>query len=521
MPINTTTPISRILFIVPMAAAVSGCLFDNDGKSREEKLDRDLSTVISSQNLTGNPATGRSLPEISDAEAQLGMKLFFSKSLSGDQDTACVSCHHPALGGGDDLSLPIGVGADRPELLGPGRTHSGSTHPTVPRNAPTTFNIALWDHVLFHDGRVESIGKTAGMGGNDGQGIRTPDSALNTADADSGLTMSAAQARFPVTSAAEMRGHTYAPGDNTIIRTRLEQRLQNVGDSLNEINVDPDADSVNNWVNAFEAVYDATVPAEDIITFDRITSAIAAYENSQVFTSNAWADYVAGDQAALTLDEKAGAYLFFNGTERGGAGCASCHSGDFFTDEGFHNIAMPQIGEGKANGDNGHEDFGRMRETGIEGDKFAFRTPSLLNVEHTGPFGHAGAYDSLEAVIRHHLNPTQAIDDYFAAGGECSALAQNESDATCEDYSGGYAEENTRKVLAALEADQAEGTSLLTNTELSDRQVGYLVSFLEALTDPCLEDSACLSQWIPQDLDEEDGNRLNIIDQFESQLLAN
>ncbi|MAE33879.1 MAG: hypothetical protein CMH97_01250 [Oceanospirillaceae bacterium] len=182
---------------------------------------------------------------------------------------------------------------------------------------------------------------------------------------------------------------------------------------------------------------------------------------------------------------------------------------------------MPQIGEGKANGDNGHEDFGRMRETGIEGDKFAFRTPSLLNVEHTGPFGHAGAYDSLEAVIRHHLNPTQAIDDYFAAGGECSALAQNESNATCEDYSGGYAEENTRKVLAALEADQAEGTSLLTNTELSDRQVGYLVSFLEALTDPCLEDSACLSQWIPQDLDEEDGNRLEIIDQFESQLLAN
>ena len=76
-------------------------------------------------------------------------------------------------------------------------------------------------------------------------------------------------------------------------------------------------------------------------------------------------------------------------------------------------------------------------------------------------------------------------------------------------------------MLAALEADQAEGTSLLTNTELSDRQVGYLVSFLEALTDPCLEDSACLSQWIPQDLDEEDGNRLEIIDQFESQLLAN
>lgn len=521
MPINTTTLLLKALVILPMTAALSGCLFDNDGKTREEKLDRDLSAVISSQNLTGDPASGRSLPEISEPEAQLGMKLFFSKSLSGDQDTACVSCHHPALGGGDDLSLPIGVGADRPELLGPGRTHSGSTHPTVPRNAPTTFNIALWDQVLFHDGRVESIGKTAGMNGNDGQGIRTPDSAFNTADADSGLTMSAAQARFPVTSAAEMRGHTYAPGDNTVIRTRLEQRLQNAGDSLNEVNVDPDGDSVNNWVNAFEEVYDATVPAEDIITFERITSAIAAYENSQVFTDNRWANYIAGDAAALTVEEKAGAYLFFNGADRGGAGCSSCHSGDFFTDEGFHNIGMPQIGEGKGNGDNTHEDFGRMRETGNESDQFAFRTPSLLNVEHTGPFGHAGAYDSLEAVVRHHLNPTRAVDDYFSAGGTCATLAQNESDASCEDYSGGYAEENSRKVLTALEAEQAAGTSLLINTELSDSQINNLVAFLEALTDPCLEDTTCLSQWIPQDLDEEDGNRLEIIDQYESQLLAN
>ena len=94
MPINTTTLLLKALVILPMTAALSGCLFDNDGKTREEKLDRDLSAVISSQNLTGDPASGRSLPEISEPEAQLGMKLFFSKSLSGDQDTACVSCHH-------------------------------------------------------------------------------------------------------------------------------------------------------------------------------------------------------------------------------------------------------------------------------------------------------------------------------------------------------------------------------------------------------------------------------------------
>ena len=36
--------------------------------------------------------------------------------LGGDRDSACVTCHHPALGGGDALPLSIGVGADDPEL---------------------------------------------------------------------------------------------------------------------------------------------------------------------------------------------------------------------------------------------------------------------------------------------------------------------------------------------------------------------------------------------------------------------
>ncbi len=84
MLFKAITLISKVTLIIPAAAALSGCVFDNDGQSREEKLDRDLSTVITSQNLTGDPTTGRSLPEVTDAEAQLGMKLFFSKSLSGD-----------------------------------------------------------------------------------------------------------------------------------------------------------------------------------------------------------------------------------------------------------------------------------------------------------------------------------------------------------------------------------------------------------------------------------------------------
>lgn len=62
----------------------------------------------------------------------------------------------------------------------------------------------------------------------------------------------------------------------------------------------------------------------------------------------------------------------------------------------YHAIAMPQIGPGKGDGYDGHEDFERFRVTGDERDMFAFRTPPLRNVALSAPYGHSGAYDTLE-----------------------------------------------------------------------------------------------------------------------------
>jgi hypothetical protein len=179
-------------------------LFAACGDSDSPGTDESLRALMSERGLTGDASAGRNLPDIGDPLPQLGMKLFFTKALGGDFDAACVSCHHPALGGGDALSLSIGVGADDPDLLGPGRTHPQG--PLVPRNAPATFNMACWDSAIFWDGRAESLGKTSGANGDDGQGIRTPDSPLGTADPLEGDTLPTAQSRFPVTSDAEMRG---------------------------------------------------------------------------------------------------------------------------------------------------------------------------------------------------------------------------------------------------------------------------------------------------------------------------
>ena len=429
--------------------------------------------VIDAQGLTGNPAEGRNIPQIGDPLPQLGMQLFFSKGLGGQNDAACVTCHHPLLGGGDNLSLPIGVDADVEDLLGPGRVHSSAGHghdggPTVPRNSPTTFNVALWDAFIFHDGRIESLGKTAGANGADGQGIRTPDVAFGEVDPQA-QDLVQAQVLFPVTSREEMRGLFVEGEPNQVVRDSLVARW--VEQSL-----------PNTWEAEFQVAFGSSEPAVDLVTYANVTVAIAAYESSQVFVNTPWRAFVEGDDAAISNSAKRGALLFY-----GEGGCVACHSGDLFSDEQFHVLAMPQFGRGKGDGVLGDDDFGRFRETGVESDLYAFRTSSLLNVVATGPFTHAGAYPTLEGAIRHHLDPAQAIDGFDFTATELQPGIQAEN-----------AETNTRLALAQLQSLMDSGESALTTADLSDQQVSDLLAFVESLTDPCVLDAQCLAPWIPE-----------------------
>ena len=461
-----------------------------------------LRTIIANKNLTGDALKDRTIPDISDATAQLGMRLFFSKSLGGDRDSACVTCHHPTLGGGDNLSLPIGVGADNPDLLGEGRLHSSTATeydggPPVPRNAPTTFNLAAWDQTLFHDGRIESLGKTANTNGDDGLGIRTPDTTFGTADSLSdNTTLAAAQTRFPVTSKEEMKGFNHQDKNNQAIRDYLASRLGGYDAGVGEL-----ADT-GYWLSQFQtALGNANGTAKELITEQNVAFLLGEYERSQAFTDTPWRKYIEGNDDAISESAKQGALLFLNPPEKGGANCTSCHSGDLFSDESFHNIAMPQIGRGKGDGDDGSADFGRFRESKNEADKYKFRTPSLLNVEVTGPWSHAGAYTSLEAVIRHHSNPANAI-----AGYDFNQLTQPGIQNL------GNMSTNTQAALDKLEADRQAGLPELQDTNLSETQISQLVDFLKTLTDPCVKDRACLAKWIPNTADDPNGDQLDAID---------
>ena len=470
------------------------------------QLDIQLSQMIAQLNLNLHPQ--RDLPDISEAIPQLGKKLFFTKGLGGDFDSACVTCHHPALGGADQLSLSVGVDAINPDLLGRGRMHNNGL-PEVPRNAPTVFNAGFWDRGMFHDSRVESLNFVVGTNGSNGN-IRTPDSAFNTSDTNAGQNMAAAQARFPVTSAEEMRGTSFEAGNsNEDVRNHLAARIGDYGEGASEL-------GSNDWLVEFQQAFASNDSAENLISFDNIAHAIGEYERSMQFVNHPWQNYMDGELAAMTEQQKEGAVLFFSLPQDGGAGCAGCHSGQLFSDEQHHVVAFPQVGPGKGDGNNGDDDFGRARETSNDNDRYHFRTASLLNLNVTAPYGHSGSFDSLERVVRHYINPEESVEDYFNRDEQCQLDQFDdliESGATNCASLYPNAEANSELAVTKLEQEQQAQTSRLARIRLNDNEVDQLVSFLQALTDPCVENSACLSDWIPTLEEAADDHQLNAINQ--------
>jgi cytochrome c peroxidase len=159
----------------------------------------------------------------------------------------------------------------------------------------------------------------------------------------------------------------------------------------------------------------------------------------------------------------------------GQAGCSECHSGKFQTDHEFHAVAMPQIGPGKGDGADGHEDFGRERVTLDTADRYAFRTPSLRNVTLTGPWGHDGAYNDLSLAVRHQLAPVDSLLSYDRE----QAVLPYRQDLSEIDF---LVLDDPAAMNAIADACELEPVAM------SKRQLQFLLDFLWALTDPASVD---------------------------------
>lgn len=163
-------------------------------------------------------------------------------------------------------------------------------------------------------------------------------------------------------------------------------------------------------------------------TSANIGKAIAAYVSTLSSTPTRF------DQFAEELQSKGKSNILTNAEQKGlslflsrEAACANCHSGPFFSNKEFHNIATGIGGQ-----DNGRSEVletvirdifnclgefsDAKREECVELNyinrnkhqlKGAFKTSSLRNISKTGPYMHDGRFDTLDKVIEHYNKASQ------------------------------------------------------------------------------------------------------------------
>lgn len=398
------------------------------------------------------PITDELYHPYDENRAQLGQKLFYDPLVSGNRNISCATCHHPDLASADGLPLGIGEGGS-----GIGKNRTVGSGPDlirrrVPRNSPALFNLGALEFTsLFHDGRVEIDEK-------DPSGFDSP----ADEDTPTGLmSILAVQALFPLTSDVEMAGQ----GTENDIGQALEDIYGNPWKSV-WAKVEQRLRQSEPYLPLFQNAYPEIRSAKDI-TIVHYANAVGDFVNAEWRSSQSPFDrYMAGEQQALTEQQQIGQDLFY-----GRANCASCHSGPFLTDQKFHAIAMPQIGPGRvARLEAIRHDRGRAGATNLIEDRYKFRTPSLRNVALTAPYGHSGAFATLEGVVRHHLDPVSSFEQFSLRS---VALPQhprlsNEDGFIMQDR------RERRRILAA---------NVLKPVSLEDEEVDALIAFLQALTD--------------------------------------
>ncbi|WP_089936305.1 cytochrome-c peroxidase [Candidatus Entotheonella palauensis] len=232
------------------------------------------------------------------------------------------------------------------------------------RRAPSLYNAAYRRH-LFWDGRVQSLEQ---------------------------------QALMPVVSPTEM-GNTW-----TAVLTYLRTGRH---EPTGTVHPERWAQYGEQFANVFSGT----------ITPVTVSQALAAYERTLISRDAPFDRWLAGDDSALTPRQKGGMALFF-----GRANCSVCHPPPWFTDDAFHNIAVPQAGFEKpehfpynarirtAAAARGWTvpldvDLGRQEVPALQSSSHAlgaFKTPGLRNVTLYRPYMHNGALPTLEDVMQHY-----------------------------------------------------------------------------------------------------------------------
>ena len=140
--------------------------------------------------------------------------------------------------------------------------------------------------------------------------------------------------------------------------------------------------SIPGYTAEFRKVYKS-----DEISIEKITDAIAAFEETLVTPNARFDKWLKGNKKALTKTELAGYTLFKE------SGCIACHNGPAVGGNSFQKMGVVEPYK------TAHEAIGRAAVTGKDDDRFNFKVPTLRNVELTYPYFHDGAAKTLTEAV--------------------------------------------------------------------------------------------------------------------------
>ncbi len=153
--------------------------------------------------------------------------------------------------------------------------------------------------------------------------------------------------------------------------------------------------SDTSYIDDFNTSFTKKDSEDHVINLRTLTQALSQFMNALVSANSRYDKYVRGEsmETPYTEDEIKGLVVF---REK----CASCHSGELFTDQSYRNNGIgvnsrfpDELGRGRVT----DEDNGVNSQ-----DYYKFKVPSLRNIWVTYPYMHDGRLSDINAVLEHY-----------------------------------------------------------------------------------------------------------------------